>query len=246
MIKLFTYRRLSALVVLFICFAVDASAQQLFNVTGTVFKKNSPVTISFISVTNISRKSPELLGDYLGGFKIEAALGDTLLFRKTDYTPQILVVLNRGVQSVYMQPVVHLEQVTIKETSKRLELENTLENYKKKGQYNSLHPSAMSVISSPISGLYDLFGKSANQARKFQKYTQEELERLEITKRYNRALVKKTVEISDEDLETFMVNFQPLYEDIKVWSDYDIITYIKKSYGYFKDNKASYKLQKLY
>ncbi len=202
--------------------------------------------MSFISVTNISRKSPELLGDYLGGFKIEAALGDTLLFRKTDYTPQILVVLNRGVQSVYMQPVVHLEQVTIKETSKRLELENTLENYKKKGQYNSLHPSAMSVISSPISGLYDLFGKSANQARKFQKYTQDELERLEITKRYNRALVKKTVEISDEDLETFMLNFQPLYEDIKVWSDYDIITYIKKSYGYFKDNKASYKLQKLY
>ncbi|MFD2148456.1 hypothetical protein [Mucilaginibacter antarcticus] len=186
------------------------------------------------------------MSDYLGGFKIEASLGDTLLFRKSDYTPQILVVLNRGVQTIYLQPIIHLEQVTVKETSKKLELQNTLENYKKKGQYNSLNPSVMSVISSPLSGLYDLFGKSANQARKFQKFTQEELERIEIAKRYNRPLVKKTVEISDEDLETFMLNFQPFYEDIKVWSDYDIITYIKKSYGYFKDNKAQYKIQKLY
>ncbi|MFD2863358.1 hypothetical protein [Mucilaginibacter antarcticus] len=234
------------MVLLCFCYAFDASAQQLFTVTGTLFKKNSPVTISFATVTNISRKTPDLLSDYLGGFKIEASLGDTLLFRKSDYTPQILVVLNRGVQTIYLQPIIHLEQVTVKETSKKLELQNTLENYKKKGQYNSLNPSVMSVISSPLSGLYDLFGKSANQARKFQKFTQEELERIEIAKRYNRPLVKKTVEISDEDLETFMLNFQPFYEDIKVWSDYDIITYIKKSYGYFKDNKAQYKIQKLY
>jgi hypothetical protein len=246
LIKLFTYRRTSILMVLFCCFAIDAGAQQLFNVTGTVFRKNTPVTISFATVTNITRKGPDLLGDYLGGFKIEAALGDTLLFKKAEYTPQLLVVLNRGIQSVYLQPIVHLEQVTIKETSKQQELQNALDNYKKKGQYNSLNPSVMSMLSSPISGLYDLFGKAPGQARRFQKFTQEEIRRMEVTKRYNRALVKQTVEISDEDLELFMANFQPHYEDISIWSDYDIITYIKKSYGYFKDNKASYKLQKLY
>lgn len=228
------------------CFVVKTSAQQLFEVKGTVFKKNSPVTISFVAVSNLSRNTPELLSDYLGSFKIEAALGDTLLFRKADFTAQILVVLNRGDQSVYMQPVIHLEQVTIKETSQRQELLDALDNYKKKGQYNSLHPGVMSVINSPISGLYDLFGKAPGQARKFQKFSQEEIERLEMAKRYNRTLVKQTTNMPEEDLELFMANFHPHYDDIKVWSDYDIITYIKKSYGYFKDNKESYKLQKLY
>jgi hypothetical protein len=245
LIKLFTYR-ICTLSVLCLGFAVEASAQQLFTVNGTIFKKNSPVTISFVSVANVSRKSPEILSDYLGSFKVEAALGDTLLFRKSDYSPQMLVILNRGDQSVYMQPVIHLEQVTVKEISKKQELQNVLDNYKKKGQYNSLSPSVMSMISSPLSGLYDLFGKAPGQARRFQKFTQEETERMEIAKRYNRALVKQTVEISDEDLELFMMNFQPHFEDIKVWSDYDIITYIKKSHGYFKENKANYKLQKLY
>jgi hypothetical protein len=229
-----------------LCFAVNASAQQLFTVNGTVFKKNSPVTISFVAVSNVTRKTPELLSDYLGGFKIEAALGDTLLFKKADFTPQLLVVLNRGNQSVYLTPVIHLDQVNIKETSKRQELLDALDNYKKKGQYNSLHPGVLSVINSPISGLYDLFGKAPGQARKFQKFSQEEIERLEVSKRYNRALVKKTTDITDDDLELFMVNFQPHYDDIKIWSDYDIITYIKRSYAYFKDNKESYRLQKLY
>jgi hypothetical protein len=246
LIKLFTYRRIWTLLLLCAGFAIDASAQQLFTVHGTVFKKNSPVTISFVAVSNVSQKSPELLSDYLGGFKIEAALGDTLLFRKADFTPQILVVLNRGDQSVYMQPVIHLEEVTIKETSKKQELLDALENYKKKGQYNSLHPGVLSVINSPISGLYDLFGKAPAQARKFQKFSQEEIERLEMSKRYNRTLVKKTTGMPDEDLELFMANFQPHYDDIKVWTDYDIITYIKRSYSYFKDNKEGYKLQKLY
>jgi hypothetical protein len=238
--------RVCIIFVLCLCFVVNASAQKLFAVKGVIFKKNSPVTISFASISNLSRKIPDVLSDDLGGFSIQAAIGDTLLFKKNEYSPEMLVVLKYSDQSIYMQPVIHLDQVTIKETSKRQELMDALDNYKKKGQYNSLHPGVLSVINSPISGLYDLFGKAPGQARKFQKFSQEEIERLEMAKRYNRALVKKTTNITDEDLELFMANFQPHYDDIKVWSDYDILTYIKRSYGYFKNNKESYKLQKLY
>jgi hypothetical protein len=149
-------------------------------------------------------------------------------------------------QTIYMQPVIHLNEVTIKETSRQQELSDALDNYKKKGQYYSLNPSVGSVITSPISGLYELFGKGPAQARKFQKYSKEEMERIEISKRYNKPLVKKVTQISDEDLENFMKAFTPNVEDIRIWSDYDIVNYIKKSYAYFLDNKEHLKLEKLY
>lgn len=244
--RLYTYRRLSLLIAFFVCLSICASAQQVTYFKGVVFKKNSPVTIDYVSVTNLSHKNvAEVLGDAVGGFRIQASLGDSLLFKKDDYMPQVIVIQNYSPLSVYMQAVVHLNQVTIKETSKQQELNDALDNYKKKGQYYTLDPSVVSFLVSPLSGLYELFGKAPGQARKFQQFSKEEKERLEVAKRYNRPLVKKITNMPDEDLEDFMFNFTPNVEDIRIWTDYDIISYIKRSYAYFKDNRDSYKLQKL-
>ncbi|MCC8426901.1 hypothetical protein LJ658_18195 [Mucilaginibacter sp. UR6-11] len=211
-----------------------------------IFKKNSPVTISYATISNLNKKVPDATSDELGSFRIEAAMGDTLLFKKADYTPQFIVVQNYSPQSIYMQPVIHLNEVSVKDISKRQELNNALDDYKKKGQYYTLNPSIMSVISSPLSGLYELFGKGPSQARKFQKYSKEEMERIEIARRYNKPLVKQITQMPDTDLEDFMLNFTPNVEDIRIWTDYDIIDYIKRSYAYFVKNKGSMKLQKLY
>jgi hypothetical protein len=244
--RLYTYRRLSVFIAFFVCLAISASAQQVVFFKGVVFKKNSPVTISFTSVKNLSRKDmAEIVSDDLGSFRIQATLGDTLLFRKNDYTPQIIVLQSYSTLSVYMAGVIHLDQVTIKETSKQKELNDALDNYKKKGQYYSLDPSVMSVLTSPLTGLYELFGKAPAQARKFQQYSKEEMERLEVAKRYNKVVVKNITNMPDEDMEDFMFNFTPNVEDIRVWNDYDIINYVKRSYAYFKQNRDSYKVQKL-
>lgn len=244
--QLYTYRQLSFLLAFFVCFTLGASAQQLAYFKGVVFKKNSPVTIAFTSVKNMSRKNlEEVLSDEVGGFRIPAAIGDTLLFRKADYTPQIIVLQSYSTLSVYMAAVIHLDQVTIRETSKQKELNDALDNYKKKGQYYSLNPGVLSVLNSPLTGLYEMFGKAPAQARKFQKYSKEEMERLEIAKRYNKVVVKRITNMPDEDLEDFMFNFTPNIEDIRAWNDYDIIDYVKRSYAYFKDNRSSYKVQKL-
>jgi hypothetical protein len=240
------YNKLGAIIFFYFCLGLNASAQKLFTVKGVVFKKNTPITISIANVTNISRKIPETTSDELGSFHIQAALGDTLLFKKADYTPQFIVVQSYMDQSVYMQPVIHLNEVDIKDISKRQALSNVMDDYKKKGQYYSLDPSVGSVLTSPITGLYELFGKGASQARKFRQYSKEEMERIEVSKRYNRPLVKKITNIPDTDIEDFMIAFTPNVEDIRIWSDYDIATYIKKSYAYFIDNKSSLKIQKLY
>ncbi len=241
-----TYRRLSILTAFCICLTLSVFAQQVVMVKGVIFKKNSPITISYAAVSNLSRKNiPETLSDELGSFHIQAAIGDSLLFRKTDYTAQIIVLQNYSSQSIYLQQIIHLNEVTVKDVSKKQELNDALDNYKKKGQYYNLDPGVMSVITSPLTGLYELFGKAPGQARKFRQYSKEEMEHIEIAKRYNKVLVKNITNMPDEDLEDFMFNFTPNVEDIRIWSDYDIISYIKRSYAYFKENRGSLKLQKL-
>jgi hypothetical protein len=72
------------------------------------------------------------------------------------------------------------------------------------------------------------------------------LEQVEIEKRYNRSVIKKVINIPDEDLTAFMMAFTPSYDQIKVWADYDIIKYVQDSYAYFVKNKEALQPQKLY
>jgi hypothetical protein len=225
------YYRFALGFVLCVCLSLGASAQKLFPVKGITIRKATTERVPQVIVTN-QRTKTIAMSDELGVFTIEAAMEDTLLFKKTDYTPQTMVVFSTLDMSVYLQPVIILKEVTVKDISKKQELENTMNDYKRTGQYYTLNPSAWSVMSSPLTGLYELF--------------KEELEREAIAKRYNRRLVKQVTNIPDSDLDAFMLAFTPSYEDIKIWSDYDIITYIKKSYEYFQNNKDKLKVEKLY
>jgi len=187
------------------------------------------------------------MGDDLGDFTIQAAIGDTLLFKKTDYASQTITVKNKDDVPVYMQPVIVLNQVDIKDISRKQEFNDVLNDYKRTGQFYTLDPSVLSMLNSPITGLYELFGKSPAEARRFRKYIAEETEQEAINKRYNKTLVKQVLkDISDSDLNAFMLAFTPSYEDIKAWSDYDIIAYIKRSYEFFVNNRDHMKIEKLY
>ncbi len=63
--------------------------------------------------------------------------------------------------------------------------------YKSTGGYYTLKPSTWSALNSPLTALYETFGQAPNRARKFQALTNEELEHIEVNKRYNTALIKK-------------------------------------------------------
>lgn len=240
----YIYRRITLLILLCFCCALGASAQKLFTVTGVVFRKSTQDRVAKAIIQNITRKTVANSDD-LGTFRIQAAAGDSLLIKKVDFTNQTIAIVNDDLLSIYLQPIVVLNEVKINEASKREELADALNDYKKNGQFYTTRPSVGSVITSPISGLYSLFGKSAANARRFQQYSEDELEHQEIRRRYNKPLIKKTTGMPDEDLDQFILTFSPTIENIKVWSDYDIINYIKRSYEYFKVNKATMKSQKL-
>lgn len=238
------YSRYIFLVILS-CFTLGVHAQQLFTVGGSVYKKNYTDKIAQVQVTNISKKL-NTLTDNFGVFHIQAAKGDTLLFRKPDFTPEYFVISGAYDINVYMQPVYTLKEVTIKELSKRQELNEALNQYRKNGVYADGKPKALSFLASPITGIYELFGKDPGRARRFKEYSKTELEHLEVSKKYNKTIVKKLTNIPDNEIEDFMSFYSPSYEIVKNWNEYDVITYINNSYKYFKENKANLKLQKLY
>jgi hypothetical protein len=225
---------------------VKASGQDLLNIKGTIHKKSSPDRVAEVVVSNLRTKAI-MTADDLGDFHISAAPGDTLLFKKAEYAPQIFVVTSPNDIIIYLQPAVLLKEVNIHEETKKQEVADMMNLYRKTGSYYTLTPSAWSVLNSPLTGFYELFGREPNRARQFQKHTQEEMEHIEVRKRYSDALIKKITGLSDDkEVQGFTDMFTPSYEDIKTWNDYELINYIKRSYEYYKNNKNRPKLPKLY
>jgi hypothetical protein len=224
-----------------------AYAQQVFDIKGIIFKKNASGRLSQTLITNLNSKVL-MMSDELGGFTIKAAIGDTLLITKYDYTPQKRMVINSDDMAIYMQPVIELNQVVIKGQTKKQELNEVMREYRSQGTFYNGKPPVLSFLNSPVTGFYELFGKTPNNARRFAQYTKNELEYTEVHRRYTKELVKSVTKLPDNEVQKFMQVFTPSFEDLKEWNDYRLITYIKKNFDYYKKNKdkPAVKLQKLY
>ena len=247
------YKILFALLSGFACLSLRSYAQQGFVLKGILFKKGTAERITQAFVTNLRTKTI-MITDELGDFGISATKGDTLLFTKKEYADQKLLVVDENDVAIYMQPALIkgqgtvLNEVTVKEQSKQQELNEVMKEYRNKGIYNDgASLPLLEFINSPVSGLYQLFAKGPKDARRFKKDAKMELENNAVDKRYSTELVMQTTGIiTKEDARKFMDLYTPSYEDIKAWSDYQVIIYIKKSYAYYKKHKNAGKLQKLY
>ena len=225
-----------------------AALAQVLPIRGIVFKKNSSERISQALVTDVNSQVV-MMSDELGGFTIKASAGDTLLITKNEYMAQKLTVLNGNDQVIYLQPVVQLNEVTIKGQTKKQELNEVMQQYHSQGIFNDGKSLPFwEFVNSPITAFYNLFGKSPGQARRCAEYSKNELEATEVDRRYTKELVKSVTKLPDEEVPKFMQAFTPSYEDVKQWNDYQLIQYIKKSFAYYQKNKdrPETKLQKLY
>ena len=223
-------------------------AQKALTIKGIIFKKSTPNRISQAVVTDLKTQTL-MMSDELGGFSIKASIGDTLAITRTGYTPQRIAVVNNSDLIVYLQPVIELNQVTIKSQSKQQELNEVMKEYRSQGIYNNGKSLPVwQFINSPITAFYNLFGKAPAQARRFAEYAKNEQQSSLVDKRYTKELVKSVTKMPDEEVDKFMVAFRPSFEDMKEWNDYQLIQYINKSYNYYQKNKdrPEGKLQKLY
>jgi len=233
------------IIILFsVSFLMQAHAQQTFVVRGVISRSVSVVRIAQVLISNLRSRDIKM-SDELGWFSIDAAIGDTLLFSKLNYTDQKVVITAKADIPVYMQPVIQLDQVTINGQSKRQELNDVMGDYRKQGIYYNGKPPVLSFLTSPLTGIYELFGKGPSNARRFANFSKSELEYAEVRRRYNVALVARVTKTSDTVAKKFMEYYTPSYEDLKGWNDYELINHIRKSYEFYDKSADKVKLQQL-
>ena len=236
--------KIFTIILLCLSFLIQAHAQQTFVVRGVISRSVSVERIAQVLITN-SRSRDIKMSDELGWFSIDAAIGDTLIFNKVNYTDQKVVITAKADIPVYMQPVIQLDQVTINGQTKRQELNEIMGEYRKQGIYYNGKPPVLSFLTSPLTGLYELFGKGPGNARRFANFSKGELEYAEVRRRYNVALVARVTNTSDTVAKKFMEYYTPSYEDLKGWNDYELIKQIRKSYEYYDKSADKVKLQQL-
>ncbi|MBS1526196.1 MAG: hypothetical protein JST19_11135 [Bacteroidetes bacterium] len=220
---------------------------QSFILKGIIFRQGSSDRISQAVITDLNDKEV-MMSDDLGMFSIKTAMGDTLLITHKEYTDQKIVVSSRADLAVYLAAVIRLKPVIITGQTKKQELNDVMKQYNSQGIYNNGKSlPVFEFLNSPITGLYNLFGKTPREERRFAAYAQGEMESIEVDKRYTKELVKSVTKIPDNELLKFMDMYRPSYQDIREWNDYRLIMYIKKSYAYYQKikNRPQPKVQSL-
>lgn len=236
----------------FVCCSLlfKASAQPTFTLKGVISKKQSTERVGQVVITDLNSKVT-MMSDDVGWFTIKTAVGDTLLFTKTDYTDQKIVVLNTADMPVYLQPVINLSEVKIEGQSKRQELSEVMGQYRSQGTFYDGKPPALSFLTSPLTGLYELFGKTPGRAKRFAAFSKGEMEYAEVRRRYNVTFVKRITKLTDTlAIQKFMEYYTPTFEDLKEWNDYELISHVTKSFEYYKKHpprpiKNEFKLPEL-
>ncbi|HEY5325659.1 MAG TPA: hypothetical protein VIJ27_01560 [Mucilaginibacter sp.] len=232
------------LLMMSLCFSLRAPAQQVLTIHGVISKKLSVERVPQVLIHNL-RSNDIMMSDELGWFTVKAAIGDTLLFTRRDFTDQKIVITNGSDLPVYMQPVIQLATVTIKGQSTKQQINEAMADYRRQGTFYDGKPPVLSFLTSPLTGLYELFGKTPGEARRFKADAKAELEYAEIKRRYNLPLVKRVTNAPDSTAKIFMEYYTPSFDDLKGWNDYDLIKQIKKSYNYYCENKDNLDLQHL-
>ena len=217
------------------CF-FSASAQEKGIIRGVVMEKGTANRIAGAQVLN-KRTNATVSSNDFGFFQIAAFVGDTLLLYKLDYTDatipvpsekDLLVHLSRGSTT--------LETVNIYGQTKKQEMNDVKKEFRNKGSFYGGKPPLLSYVFTPLTAIYELFGRTPKNARRFDKYYTTELQQTEVDAFFNESMIRKYSDLRDKALEDYMLNYRPDYEQVKKWTEYDAIKYIRDSSKKYKEN----------
>jgi len=226
------------IIILGLCFLpLFSYAQQVENIRGIVFKKGMLEKIAGANITNLKTNVTTTSSLY-GEFSAKVSVGDTLLVEKPGFTPYKQAIGSFSTLYISLLPAINLNEVTIKGQTKKQELSGFMNDYRSKGVYYDGKPSVLNYITNPLTSLYEVFGKTPNQARNFANFAKKENEATEVDRKYTPELVSRTTGLQGDSLRLFMLSYRPSHDDIAKWADYETIMYIKKSYTAFKKNGA--------
>lgn len=226
---------ITSFVVLIILMAGSSVMAQNSSVRGLIMEKTGASRVANVSVLN-KNKNLRVASNELGLFVITASAGDTLVFSKPGYTDYTQPLPSLSDIVISMQPIIELQEVKVEGQSKQQELQEFRDQYRKKGSYYEGKPPLLSYLFQPVTALYELLGKTPNQARRFNSFYTRELQQTEIDRRFNSYAVSKLTGLQDADLKNFMVLYRPGYDELSRMDEYGLINYVKKSLDNFNSS----------
>lgn len=192
-------------------------------------------TINRIALAEITNKRNHFVvgSNDMGMFEIKSAIGDTLVIVKRDYSDREIRIVGSADVVVKLNRTT-LNTVNIYGQSKKQEMNDIKQDFRNKGSFYAGKPPLLSYIFTPLTAIYELFGKTPKNARRFNRYYNTELQQSEVDQFFNETIIQKETDLRGKDLEQFMLNYRPEYEQASKWTEYDAIKYIRDNYAKFK------------
>lgn len=233
------YFRFAVLNIFFLAigFAKPVFAQQEFVLTGVVMENGVKIRIALAEIHNL-RNQYTVGSNDMGLFQIKVALGDTLTLSKRGFNSQKLVITSDKDVLVKLNRGNTLEEVVVFGQNKKQTLDGIKQEFKNKGSFYGGKPPLLSFIFSPLTALYELFGKTPKNARRFNNYYVTELQQTHIDGFFNKSIIHTHTGLEGKALENFMVNYRPDYAVAKNWTSYDAVKWINDAYKKYVAQQA--------
>jgi len=211
--------------------AADAQAVKVQQ--GLLLKYGTNIRLGSFQVLN-KRSHFKARSNTVGVFSIPAATGDTLIFTSDNFQQKEFIVTDLADKIIYMQPVIQLDEVVVKEHSLKSDIQEVQNGYREKSVFYTGTPHYYYLFFKPMTFIYENFKSEVIDARRFNRYARKELASYKVSERFNDAAIKKVVPIKETELEDFELTYLPTLAQINSWNDYELINYIKDSYANFK------------
>ncbi|MFI5451632.1 hypothetical protein ACHMWN_05685 [Pedobacter sp. UC225_61] len=226
--------RLSFFSMLLVLSSATAFAQQEFMLNGVLLENGTKIRVALGEISN-KRNRYSVGSNDMGLFQIRAVVGDTLEIIKRGFNDVQVVVASTKDMVITLNRGTTLNEVVINGQSKKQALDAIKNDFKNKGSFYDGKPPLFSFIFSPLTAIYELFGRTPRNARRFNNMYVSELQNNQVDLLFNKSTINKNTGLEGKELENFMVNYRPDYEKAKNWTVYDATKWIKDSYKKYTD-----------
>lgn len=217
---------------------------------GFVVDKETKLRLAKVYIYN-SSLDEGLYNNTKGEFLTNVKQGDTLFAALSGYGMDTVVY--RGQSAVIFQLRslgIRLKEVSVygKGKTPQETYRSKLSEYKyqlDKGSSKDLLNLGSGGVGLGIDAIYNLLSREGKNARQLQKILEKDYKEEVIDYRYRPNYVMSLVDIKENDLQDFMLQYRPTYQFVLNASEYAFIQFIKNSYASYKRNPAMFRLPTL-
>lgn len=219
-------------------------------VQGFVVDKETKLRLAKVYIYN-SSSDEGLYNNAKGEFVTNVKQGDTLFAALGGYAMDTVVYRQQGAVIFQLRAMgIRLKEVNIlgKGKSPQEAYRSKLGEYKyqlDKGSSKDLLNLGQRGVGLGIDAIYNLLSRDGKNARQLQKILEKDYKEEVIDYRYRSNYVMSLIDIKENDLQDFMLQYRPTYQFVLNASEYAFIQFIKNSYASYKRNPAMYRLPAL-